>query len=325
MSLSRLLAILCLAAPAPSISAQTPELSSAPANATLLHLRARLDSVTKRQPFDYTAYQALADSIRPVVSRLIEQDSLRTGADFLAASLLAFDPVGFFESRRVEHEMALTAMVLGEPGALRRVGLTWDGLNLSMGLGQRIGSYVRNGVATDMDPVPAPDIVRNVFKDFDAARRRAATSSNNAELQRLRDADQADRQDPIDQAKMKRMDVEDPKRRARVLELIAASVPATARDLQNAATVMQHGGSPDDYRLAHELSVAAFALGDTTARWLISRSYDRILLRFGHRQRLATQFRGITLQPIDTVATNDRVRALLGGRKLADVRRGDHP
>lgn len=83
---------------------------------------------------------------------------------------------------------------------------------------------------------------------------------------------------------------------------------------------------PLRHRLAHELSVAAFALGDTSSRWLIACSYDRmLLLRFGHRQRLATQFRGITLMPIDTVATNDRVRELLGGRKLVDVRRGDHP
>ena len=288
-------------------------------------MRAQLDSVSKRQPFDFAAYQSLGDSIRPAVFALIEHDSLRTAGDFFAASLLVFDPAGFFESRRVEHEMALASMVLGEPAALKRVALTWDGLNLSMGLGQRIGSYVRNGVPTDMDPEPAPTYVRTVFKDFDTARRRASGSSNNAELQRLRDADQADREQPIDQAKMKRMDTEDPKRRARVLELLAADVPATGRDLHNAATVMQHGGRPNDYRLAHELSVAAFALGDTASRWLISRSYDRMLLHFGHRQRLATQFRGIKLLPIDTVATNDRVRELLGGRKLSDVRRGDHP
>ena len=124
---------------------------------------------------------------------------------------------------------------------------------------------------------------------------------------------------------MKRMQMEDPKRRARVYELIAAATPVTGRDFENAATVLQHGSQPNDFRLAHELSVAAYALADTASRWLISRSYDRMLLHFGHRQRLATQFSGIKLLPIDTVATNDRVRELLGGRKLSDVRRGAHP
>jgi hypothetical protein len=176
-----------------------------------------------------------------------------------------------------------------------------------------------------MDPEPAPDFLRAVFKDSDAARRRAGAATNNAELQSMRDADQADREPPMDEAKMQRLTRDDPKRRARVLELIAAGVPVTGRDFQNAATVLQHGGRPNDFRLGHELSVAAFALGDTTAKWLISRSYDRLLLHLGHRQRLATQFRGIKLLPIDTVGMNDRVRALLGGRKLVDVRAGDHP
>lgn len=320
-----LTALLSLVAVTSAAFPQSSTPPGAPSLVTLTQMRGRLDSITRRQPFDFSRYQAVGDSVRLAVFNLIERDSLRTGGDFFAASQLVFDPVGFFENRRVEHEMALASMVLGETAALKRVALTWDGLNLSMGLGQRVGSFTRNGVATDMDPVPAPSVVQKVFKDFDAARLRATASSNNAELQTLRDADQADRADPIDQAKMKRMDVQDPKRRARVLELVAAGAPATGRDFQNAATVMQHGSQPNDYRLAHELAVAAFALGDTSSRWLIARSYDRMLLRFGHRQRLATQFRGITLMPIDTVATNDSVRELLGGRKLVDVRRGDHP
>ena len=306
-------------------SAQRPARAPVPSNPTLVRISARVDSISKRQPLNFAAYVATIDSLRPILLELIERDSLRTGGDFLSASSLLFDPTGFFENRRVEHEMALAALMLGEPGALSRVGFTWDGLNLSMGFGQRIGSYMKDGVPTDMDPEPAPGFVRAVFKDFDAARRRAVAATNNAELQSMRDADQADREPPLDEAKMQRLARDDPKRRTRVLELISAGVPATGRDFQNAATVLQHGGRPNDFRLGHELSVAAFALGDTSAKWLISRSYDRMLLHLGHRQRLATQFRGIKLLPIDTVGMNDRVRALLGGRRLVDVRAGGHP
>ena len=322
---SRYLCIFAFPALAATVAAQSAVSAAVPTSPALVRMRARIDSVAARKPLDYQRYQALTDSLRPMLFRLIEKDSLRTAGDFLTASTLVFDPSGFFENRRVDHEMALAAFVLGHPGALQRVAFTWDGLNMSMGLGQRIGSYVRDGVPLDMDRVATPDVVRVVFKDFPAARARAVTATNNSELQALRDADQAAREGPIDQKMMERMAAEDPKRRARVLELITAGVPVTGRDMHNAATVLQHGGQPNDYRLAHELSIAAFALGDTTALWLISRSYDRLLLRMGHRQRLATQFRGVSLQPVDTVATSDRVRSLLGARRLTEVRAGARP
>ena len=325
MNKTRTLLILAVATISGVTGAQKSPRQPAPSNATLVRLRARLDSINKRQPSNFAAMQALVDSARSEVFGLVERDNLRTPGDFLAASSLIFDPTGFYENRRVEHELALAALVLGERSALQRIAFTWDGLNLSMGFGQRIGSYMRNGVPSDMDPVPAPPVVRAVFKDFDAARRRASRAVNNAELQSMRDADQKDREGPIEQVNMARLTAEDLKRRTRVLELIASDVPATGRDFHNAATVLQHGGRPNDFRLGHELSVAAFALGDTTALWLISRSYDRLLLHLGHRQRFATQFRGVRLLPIDTVAMNDRVRALLGGRRLVDVRAGAHP
>ena len=46
--------------------------------------------------------------------------------DFLVASTLVADPGGFYENRRLEHELALVALVMGQPNALRRVALTWD-------------------------------------------------------------------------------------------------------------------------------------------------------------------------------------------------------
>ena len=56
-----------------------------------------------------------------------------------------------------------------------------------------------------MDPIPAPSIVRNVFNDLTAARAHAGKASTNAELERLRQEDQADRGGEIDNAKMQRM------------------------------------------------------------------------------------------------------------------------
>src|SRR5215211_4494209 len=184
-----------------------------------------LDSFMKNQPVDFPAYEKALDHDRGRVAQLIAHDSLRSASDFLLASTLAQDPGGFYENRRIEHELALMALVLGDTAAVRRVALTWDGLNWSLGRGQRLGSYKRDGVPTNMDPVPAPAVVRDFFSDSKAARARAAGRANNPELQRLRDADQADRTDPIDEAKMASMRTNDPISRERVMKLIADGVP----------------------------------------------------------------------------------------------------
>jgi hypothetical protein len=108
------------------------------------------------------------------------------------------------------------------------------------------------------------------------------------------------------------MKVNDPVRRQRVLRLISDNALVTGRDFHNAALVLQHGTGFEDFRLAHELSMAAVALGDSAAAWLVSRTYDRMLLTLGHRQRFATQMREAGPSPTDTTAINDRVRAALG-------------
>jgi hypothetical protein len=297
-----------------------------PSNRELVKLKAELDSVMKRQPIDAATYSALIERARARVVALIAHDELRTASDFFVASMLSTDPTNFFENTRVQHELALVSLVLGHPDAMRRVALSWDGLNWSMGSGQRLGSYMRDGVATNMDPIPAPQMIRDLFKDPAAARARAASATNNAELQRMRDEDQADRSGAMDQVMLTRVRTNDSLHLARTLRLVADGVPATGRDMHNAATVLQHGGTPDNYRLAHELSIAAIALGDTTALWLVSRSYDRLLLHLGHRQRFNTQYGGanmklLKLSPNDTTAVNDRIRVALGSRRLADASR----
>jgi hypothetical protein len=308
-------------------SAQRPSSSSdssrSAAGQELAEVERAINAVLQHKPVDNAAYSALIDRARARVQTMIAADALRTPSDFFVASLLSTDLTGFYESRRVSHELALMSLVLGHPDALKRVALTWDGLNLSLGAGQRIGSYKRNGTPIDVDPVPAPALIRELFADPAAARRRAESRANNAELQTLRDADQADREDPIDRAKMERMTVNDPLRRERTLRLIAEGVPVTGRDFHNAATVLQHGQSPNDFKLAHELTIAALALGDSSAVEMLARSYDRLLLRLGHRQRMNTQYGGVTggLLPLDSTGVNDRIRVALGSRRLADAGR----
>jgi len=166
-------------------------------------------------------------------------------------------------------------------------------------------------------------VIRDVFKDPVAARARATGATDNAELQRMRDEDQADREGTLTAARLAQMRAHDSLHVARTLRLVADGVPATGRDMHNAATVLQHGGLPEHHRLAHELAVTAIALGDTSAVWLISRSYDRMLLDMGHRQRLNTQYGGASTKmlPLDTTGVNDRIRVTLGSRRIAEAGR----
>ena len=304
-------------------SARAQTTTAGALNTQLAEAQREVNEITQQRPFDYGKYSAAIERSRALVYSLIAQDSLRTAADFYVGSLLVGDPAGFYEYRRVEHELALMSLVLGHPDALKRVSLTWDGLNWSWGRGQRLGSYKRDGVATNMDPTPAPAAIVAVFTDIAAARARAGATKDHAELEALRTADQADREPPMDQAKQQLMMKNDPARRARVLDMVGTGALATGRDFHNAALVLQHGNTVDDFRLAHELSIAAVALGDTAAVWLLSRTYDRLLLHMGHRQRLNTQYGGarMTLLPLDTTAVNDRIRRGLGSRALADAQK----
>ena len=100
---------------------------------TLQQIEHQVDSITSKQPFDYSAYTAVTRRARTRIIELIAKDSLQTAGDFYLASRLAADPTGFYESRRVEHELALVALVLGHPESTKRVAMSWDGLNLSIG------------------------------------------------------------------------------------------------------------------------------------------------------------------------------------------------
>lgn len=115
------------------------------------------------------------------------------------------------------------------------------------------------------------------------------------ELQALAKADQDDRKDVTDFAKLpperfKAILARDAERRTRVLALLQAGKVMTAEDLDAAALILQHGQTPDDFLLGHELAVVQSVLEGKPAQ-MIALSEDRFLERIGRKQRFGSQLR----------------------------------
>ena len=152
-------------------------------------------------------------------------------------------------------------------------------------------------------------------------------ANDNAELKHLYDEDQADRQPayagkPVDIPALARRDDE---RERRVKELYAADQLRTGPDYYNAAMILQHAMTPDDFLLCHDLCVVAIGKGEPRAKWLAAASMDRFLVSIGRPQRFGTQYGAarpgfpIRLSPIDTSVT-DRLRMELGVPPLAELK-----
>jgi tetratricopeptide (TPR) repeat protein len=112
----------------------------------------------------------------------------------------------------------------------------------------------------------------------------------------------------------------------RVKEIVEADEVKTADDFYHAAMVLQHGRDPEDYKLAHELSLKAAELDPehSSARWLAAAAKDRYLQNIGKPQIYGTQFRKVdgtwTLDPIDETAVTDEERAKWGVPPLAKAK-----
>ena len=152
-------------------------------------------------------------------------------------------------------------------------------------------------------------------------------ANDNAELQHLYDEDQADRQPayagkPVDVLALSRRDDE---RERRVKELYAAGQLRTGPDYYNAAMILQHALTPDDFLLCHDLCVVAIGKGEPRAKWLAAASMDRFLVSIGRPQRFGTQYGAarpgfpIRLSPVDATVT-DRLRMELGVPPLAELK-----
>ncbi|GAA3756194.1 hypothetical protein [Terriglobus aquaticus] len=66
-------------------------------------------------------------------------------------------------------------------------------------------------------------------------------------------------------------------RSQQVRDLLAKGQITSADQLYDAAWVLQHGETADDYLLAHILAVDALAKGNTNAKWLTAATLDRYL------------------------------------------------
>ncbi|HSR51141.1 MAG TPA: hypothetical protein VLV83_09965 [Acidobacteriota bacterium] len=148
---------------------------------------------------------------------------------------------------------------------------------------------------------------------------------DNVELAEMYKADQEARSDAgkIDWAKLS---AEDEKRRERVKEMLEAGLVKTASDHYHAAMIMQHGGEPEAYELAFELSSKAAEMDPDhkSARWLSCAAEDRWLMSLGKPQVWGTQFKRPdmqspwTMEPFDRDAKTDEERKACGVRTLQE-------
>jgi hypothetical protein len=106
---------------------------------------------------------------------------------------------------------------------------------------------------------------------------------------------QADRQERVDQPKAntpeyKAMRKRDLERRERVMEITAAGELHTPEDYYYAASIMNHGDTPDDARNAHMFALHSSESGYRPARWLAAASYDRWQMYQGKPQKYGTNY-----------------------------------
>lgn len=115
-------------------------------------------------------------------------------------------------------------------------------------------------------------------------------AADNAELKTLTEADQAGRKDweKLTQAEKEELSKRDTARLARVKEILKEGSLSTATDFSNAGLIFQHGTTPEDYLVAHELAFCAWLLGNASS--LTALAEDRFLVNVKRLQRFGSQF-----------------------------------
>ncbi len=153
----------------------------------------------------------------------------------------------------------------------------------------------------------------------------SAQPVDNAELARMSQEDQDDRKPGLHGIDWAIVKPRDDARLARARELYVSGALHTGTDWFNAALLLQHSSEADDYLLAHEMSVAAVAKGEASARWLIAAAEDRYLMKIGRKQRFGTQYEPATepgtyrLAPVEPQVT-DGLREAIGAPSLAEAK-----
>jgi len=141
------------------------------------------------------------------------------------------------------------------------------------------------------------------------------SDSPNPEMKAIFDEDQRVRQtSKIDWSVVGKSDAE---RREQTRKLLAAGALHTGSDFEGAAFVFQHGGTAEDYLLAHTLAMIAVSKGDSTAIWIASATLDRYLEHIKQKQIFGTQYssdgkNSWTQEPYDRALVSDALRQQLG-------------
>lgn len=115
-------------------------------------------------------------------------------------------------------------------------------------------------------------------------------SSDNVELAKMYQEDQAVRSVPFESIDWEKVSKQDLQHRVRVAELLKEDKVQTANDYFHAAMIYQHASDKDGYKLAHELSVIGAIKGNKTSIWLSAASWDRFLNSMKENQRFGTQY-----------------------------------
>jgi hypothetical protein len=229
------------------------------------------------------------------VARLIESNSLTTGDEFFRAANIASGPFPDFRAFRMRYELMLAAAAKGDRDADNLIPANWDALLQTLGRPMRYD--LDHLVAQFPDDEhfaldPAPKSIQFVILNPGKARDVAATAVNNAEVQKLVDADQSIRKhwNGLSEAEHKQVAIDDHVRNLRIREIVNSDTLHTSKDFENSSLVMQHSSSFSGYEMAHELAVCSMLLGNKgTGRWLVAATYDRMLGSLGHEQRFGTQ------------------------------------
>lgn len=117
--------------------------------------------------------------------------------------------------------------------------------------------------------------------------------ADNAELWEIYDADQHDRSSGAFDTEPEAVMSRDHARHERVAQLLDAGAVVSGADHFHAAMVLQHGGSLDSFRQAHELAAIARRLGDSRGTWLAAAALDRWLTSQGRLQHYGTQYQPV--------------------------------
>jgi TonB family protein len=140
-----------------------------------------------------------------------------------------------------------------------------------------------------------------------------SVTRDNKRLKQIVESDQKDRLE-----NNPRYSANDLQRYKEVLTLILRDSLKTSNDYYNAAIVLQHGDSANDYLKANELAKKAVLLNrkNKSAKTLIAQSWDRYLRKNHQPQWYGTQrfvFKGKEyLQSFDTTKVTDKERISLG-------------